>query len=201
MNQEFINFFNSNFFVTLTTLLVGGVAIWLYIKQKKDQKREAAEIILMEIRAAERTLSQIKEASIGENIRNLFIMPVNNWNKYNHLFVKDFDRDEWDSINSFYSKCTLAEKSLEEIRKNLYIQLEHKAEIVQSILGQIAKDAISDADYEHKKEIFLKRFEQEGHLFRPNQPLKDLITFLNNIPIITTSTIGIKLKKIAKFSN
>jgi len=48
----------------------------------------------MEIRNAERTINQIKEMSPIDSIRNLFILPVNSWNKYSHFFVKDFDRDE-----------------------------------------------------------------------------------------------------------
>lgn len=181
--------------------MVGGFAVGLYIKQKKDYKREAAEIILMEIRNAEKTINQIEEMGPIDSIRNLFILPVNNWNKYNHLFVKDFDRDEWDLINSFYSKCSLAEKSLEEIRDNLSNQIKYKAECVQNFLGQMAKEAMNDDDYKNKKKIFLERFGKEGHLFNPSQPLNDLGRFLSRISIITASTVGTKLKIIAKVSD
>lgn len=189
-------FLNSNFFIALTALFVGFFVVVIYIFQKKDQKKNAANIILSEIRNAEKVLDEIKRVGSEEGLRNLFVMPTNNWNNYSHLFIKDFDSDEWNLMNDFYSKCTLTEKTLEVIRSNLYSQLGEKAKSVQHFLGQLAKDAISDADYDNKKKIFLDRFQREGHLFRPSQPLRDLIILLD-VPKITTSTIGLKLKKIA----
>lgn len=56
-----INFLNSNFFIALVTLVVGSVAYVIYKLQKRDKKREKANIILLEIQGAERKLQQIKK--------------------------------------------------------------------------------------------------------------------------------------------
>ena len=61
---------NSNFFIALTTLLVGSFAIFLYLKRKNDFKREAANILLMEIRNAEQMIDKYINGgvSIGVNV-------------------------------------------------------------------------------------------------------------------------------------
>ncbi|NQV00547.1 MAG: hypothetical protein HQ537_00240 [Parcubacteria group bacterium] len=190
---------NSGWFVPLITLLVGSFAIYLYLKKQEDHKREAANIILTEMRNAEKGLEQIRGMGPTDEIRKIFILPVNSWIKYNHLFVRDFDRDELDLINDFYSKCTLAEQAVNEIKEALCSQIRKKLESTQYFLGQIAKEAISDADYEVKRDAFLKRFQGEGHVSKPNQYFKDLAPVLD-ISKITVSMVGNKFKKIAKIN-
>lgn len=82
-----LKFFNDN--IGLVTLIVGGVAIYLYTQQKKDYKRDAASIILMEIRHAEKIIDQLKQGGSTEPV----LLPTNNWTKYNYLFIKDLDRE------------------------------------------------------------------------------------------------------------
>jgi len=48
------SFFNSN--IGVVTLLVGLFAIYLYLKQKKDYKKNAAKLILQEVRYAEQKI-------------------------------------------------------------------------------------------------------------------------------------------------
>ena len=63
-----------------TTLVVGGVAIYLYIKQKVDFKRDAASIILMEIRQAEKEIERIKTdgIKISSTVKK-FLQPDQNY--------------------------------------------------------------------------------------------------------------------------
>ena len=49
----FHSFVNSSFFLALVTFFVGGIAIFLYLIQKINKKRDASRIILQEIRRAE----------------------------------------------------------------------------------------------------------------------------------------------------
>ncbi|HUB93219.1 MAG TPA: hypothetical protein VMB52_01835 [Verrucomicrobiae bacterium] len=95
-----IGFSNSSFFVAAVTLVVGFFAIYVYRKQKRDEKMRAARIILLEVRNAEK---QLKEARvrINEAAKNdlqivperLYAMPTNSWRRLNYLFVKDFSSD------------------------------------------------------------------------------------------------------------
>lgn len=48
-----IKFLNSNFFIAIITIVVGSIAYRIYLKQQRDNKMDAAKIILQEIRRAE----------------------------------------------------------------------------------------------------------------------------------------------------
>lgn len=51
-----IQFFNSSFFIALVTLATGLFAFRLYFQKNKDIKKDAANILLLEIQNAERQL-------------------------------------------------------------------------------------------------------------------------------------------------
>lgn len=191
-----INFLNSNFFIALITLTVGGFAIGLYIRQKRDFKRDAANIILMEIRHAEKEAERMKAVGVESSNTVKIILPTNNWIKHNYLFIKDLDRDELDLINNFYNQCSAIDGALSQM--SISKQLEQKGSCIHNILVQIAKDAISQADFDNKKKNFLDIIHDEAYVFRPDAPLNTIIKGLNNLTMITTSTAGGKLKKIAK---
>ena len=61
-------FLDSTLLNPITTLIVGFAAYFLYKKQKEDEKRDAANIILLEIESAERQLGVVKE-----NIKKNFL--------------------------------------------------------------------------------------------------------------------------------
>ncbi len=101
--ESFTNFFNSNFFIGLITLIVGGAAVLIYQKQKRDKKREAARLILQEIRYAEQEIRNFRNVSNYQFYVRL--LPTNSWNENIHLFVKDLEEHEIDMISSFYAKA------------------------------------------------------------------------------------------------
>lgn len=100
-----ISFFNSNFFISLVTIAVGCVAFFLYKKQKKDQKKDAAKLILQEIRYAEQ---QIRNARIV-NENNYYLanklLPTNSWHKNINFFVNDLLESQIDLVSQFYSQA------------------------------------------------------------------------------------------------
>jgi len=96
-----ISFFNSNFFIGLVTIIVGLSAYLLYLKQKIDNKRNAARIILQEIRRAEDIISDYKEHGRYKFTKK--IIATNSWAKNIHYFVGDLDVDELDKISNLYS--------------------------------------------------------------------------------------------------
>lgn len=97
-HQDFIR---SNFLTSLITLIVGGIAIILYLAQKKDSKKDAAKIILQEIRRAEQIIDSYKESGMYQF--NKRIIATNSWNKNIHYFVGELDNDELDKISDLYS--------------------------------------------------------------------------------------------------
>jgi len=90
-------------FLGLITLVVGGTAIYLYKKQKIDRKRDAASLILQEIRYAEEQIRNYRNYHEYKLFDRL--LPTNSWNDNIHLFVKDLKEGDIDLINSFYARA------------------------------------------------------------------------------------------------
>jgi len=102
--EKIILFFNSNFFIAITTIFVGGFAICLYIKQRKDKKRDAAKLILQEIRYAEQKIRKYREVKSYKLYDKL--LPTNSWNDNIHQFIKELKETQIDLISDFYAKAS-----------------------------------------------------------------------------------------------
>ncbi len=189
-------FFDSNFFVALVTFMVGSFAIGLYTTQKRDYKRDAASIILMEVRHAEKIIERMKLIGVSVSVSTDALLPTNNWPKYNYLFIKDLDRDELDLINNFYNQCSMIDNALTQM--GLSKQLEAKAGYIHETLAKIASSSISMADYENKKRNFLDLIQNDPYVFQPTAPINLIGKSLGSLSSITTSTAGARLKRIAK---
>ena len=111
--QQIISFFDSNFFVAFVTLAVGFSAIGLYVKQRKDKKRDAASLILQEIRYAEQKIRNYN-SQVGYQFHER-LLPTDSWNANIHLFIKDFEETQIDLISSFYSKAHYIDSLIEKI--------------------------------------------------------------------------------------
>lgn len=203
---------NSGSFMALITLLVGSFAIYLYLKQKQDYKRDAANIILMEIRNAEDCIERVKSTKFID--QNKVLLLNHAWSKYNYLFINDFDRDEWDTVSNFYNQCRLYDEAVKQLKNIGPLQIEQKVGYVQKTLVDLAKEFSEKKfsenkeeneeiikAYDDKKKKFLDKVEKESYIFPPSQPITDATEHLANIEKITTSTIGMKLKKIAGVKN
>lgn len=196
MWQETISFFNSNFFVALATLFVGGFAIYLYKRQKADSRRDAANVILAEIRQAERMIDEFKNNGIGNDVVYK-LLPSNNWIKHNYLFINDLDSDEIDQINSFYNQCFVLDRTIDQ--NHISHELANKSVAIHQTLSVIAKESNGNkVFFDQAKKNYLDLILDDGYAFRPDATLRSINKALNNIRFITTSTVGAKLKKIAK---
>jgi len=202
--KKFISFFNSNFFTGLATLITGGFVIWVYKAQKKQEKKDTATILLMEIRNAEEAIRQIKNTTIFIPIS---ILPANSWVKFNHLFVKDLDQDELDIVNNFYNQCYLAETEKRRLSSFLPIAMEEKSKTIYSKLLFLAEkysensaevNLKKDSDYTKEKTKLLDTYYGDEEWFLPKNPQNNLLKYINNIEFVTTNTAGVKLKKIAE---
>jgi hypothetical protein len=97
----FLDFLNKN--IGLVTVVVGLFAIYLYYKQKRDGKREAALLILQEIRYAEQKVRNYR--SYGSYSFNEKLLPTNSWHKNINLFISNLLESELDLISKFYSSA------------------------------------------------------------------------------------------------
>ncbi len=223
--QNFLNpFLNSTFLVSLVTLIIGIAAYSIYRKRKDDFKRDAANTILLEIESAEQQLQKINEIiSSPQNsdpvAPGLYLMPNSSWDKFRYLFVRDFDRNEWDKVSDFYNKCqkfdeavsyneSLFDKNVNEIRKNL-----------QSILANYADghaknliDKTVDEKTKLEEQYIKKRREFIGvygnthpdytYLYYPSQPVNAAKAVLGSIETnLSLTSVGIKLKRLLSDSS
>jgi len=94
----------SDFLISLVTLIVGSIAFYLYGKQRKDRKRDAARLILQEIRYAEQKIRKYREVQSYKLYDKL--LPTNSWNDNIHLFIKELKEVQIDLISDFYAKTS-----------------------------------------------------------------------------------------------
>lgn len=125
----------SNFLTAFITLIVGGLAIYLYRKQKNDYKRDVALLILQEIRYAEQQVRSSQSYSMGENYPlSCKLLPTNSWYKNIHLFMNDFEQPQIDAISRFYAEVEYVDLVIEKIS-------DYKTSIIeQSILDASGKE-------------------------------------------------------------
>lgn len=64
-----VSFWQSNLLLTITTAVVGLVAYFLYIKQKIDKKKDAANIIMLEVKRAEAKLKEARKLATKRSLR------------------------------------------------------------------------------------------------------------------------------------
>lgn len=118
--RSIIGFLNDN--GGFVTFVVGFSAIYLYIRQRVDRKRDAASLILQEIRFAEQYIRNYKSQK-SYNMSDK-VLPTNSWNDNIHLFIKDLEQNEADLISRFYSKAAYLDILIGKISdfKNMPLQ-------------------------------------------------------------------------------
>lgn len=185
-----LKFLNDN--LGLVTLIVGGFAICLYFKQKNDTKRDAARIIIQEIRRAEDIIAEYKQVGSYQFAKK--IIATNSWTKNINFFVGDLNNDELDKISDLYSTGEYLDNLVDKVSK---ITLEDEVERSKEFLRE-----------EQKKQKQPSLINPKDQQKPPNQTLifpglipvwkgrLDEISF--KIEPIYHSTIVWKLKKIAK---
>jgi len=125
-------FVNSNFFVALITLVVGVIAICIYVVQKIENKKDAARIIIQGIRRAEEIISDYRETQSYQFAKK--IIATNSWNKNIHYFVSDLDNDELDKISELYSTGEYLDYLIKKISDTT---LEYEVQLIKdSVPGQ-----------------------------------------------------------------
>lgn len=209
------SFLNSNFFIALVTLGVGTAAYIVYRIQKRDRKREAANIILLEVQSAERKLGQIQSSlakdppSLPNDLR---LLPTENWSAARYLFIRDFDRDEWDAITSFYNKCELIDETIKFNNAAFWSDVEQIRTNKQRVLADYAKTQSEKLNGNPKNdELVVKEFDditekvdtmymsRQGRFgYTPDKTIIDARLYIAEIDLgMSKSVIGTKLKKLA----
>lgn len=194
-----------NLFSGIATLLTGAVAIGIYFRQKKDAKVQAARVLLTEIRIAEDRIDQIRDKIMNNSTMDLpTVFPTENWKKYSHLFISDFDQDELRSLNVFYDYGELIEDFAKRNNNYFWITTEERAKVTVQKIAQFVDESFQVADPHNniilRKEFLSKGMDSYNQIYAPTKTLEGIKDYLPKIPKITTSSCGVKLKRIAKMN-
>lgn len=216
--QTFTNILHSNIVETIIDILnsnfvlaaVGLSIFILYWLQIRDQKIAAASAIFFEIKNAEKLLKKVKDEVENERLpEDINLMQVESWNRYKYLFIKDFDRDEWEAINDFYVRCkliddaisynrTFFQKNEEQIRINKYqAAANYSKESVEAFYRgeDIDVSVVSSEKYRKFDEIFMEIKE----LYSPQKPVLEVQNHIQKLNLnISFGSVGVKLKRLAK---
>lgn len=114
-------------------LITVGVTIAIYVIQKRNERRNAARIIIMQIDTINHRIDKLN-GTIGIDVNNMDndrfwqsddIIEKNDWEMYRHLFVKELDYSEIRSMSIYYSNVISIHNQQQEI-KNVILNASKK---------------------------------------------------------------------------
>lgn len=196
MEYTFLDFLNSNFFVGITTVITGGVAYFLFLKQKGEERQKAARIIWIEILDCENLFDNLK--SLGAiNLAETRRLPhSNSWGEYKHLLAKKLKETDLKLIDKFFGVCDLVNKELDEAY-SLPNFWREKGRIIAEKHLQYSEESSTIEEYkERKKRVGF--FEADNYWWQPFDPPKSIMDRVKTLQHVTTTPTGERLRKIAK---
>lgn len=196
--DNLIKFFNSNFFVALSTIGTVLWAIFVYKRQREEDKQHISRLLVNEIRNAENAITKLKERTESIDIPEIIILPQNSWNKYSHLFTKDFDQDETQSINNFYSDVERANYIVSQgnSMELFLLQIRQRSNGIQKKIMDILES--SDTEQAQKNvDLFTSKLSKGLFHYAPQGFNTRLDSYLKKIKFILNTPAGAKLKRIA----
>lgn len=201
-------FANSNLFFSSTTFFVGSFALFIYTKQKFEEKGNAATTVLLEIRNAESKIELIIDKLDKKSTTDLpSVLPTNSWRRYSHLFVRDLDLDDIQLLNTFYTSCEIIEDLAKRQNDSIWISTEERAKTVQNILAQIHDDFqkdfvdfgndVANKKFAARRDGLNKFYKNEDLTYAPEKILTGLKFQTTNLQRVASTPCGVKLKELA----
>lgn len=217
--QSIADFIDSEAFVGLVALVALTYTLYEYRDKRKAAKRDAANILLLEIQRAQRKLKeaieQAQKARDNENVmlaEDRFLMPTNSWSKYQYLFVRDLDRDLWDDLSSFYERCALFDEAVrynnsafqkneEQLRANTLRITFDRVNVLLDKAGKVTDAAEGAFDTavqasEHVKELVVSK--SPSITYAPRKPLLDAKDQLELLQTYDIASVVSRFKRLAK---
>lgn len=185
--------FTPDIFNSLVTFVVGLVAFVVYWLKKREEKRNAATIIVMDIRHAEQVvLSILEKGKVDNYLKN--ILSENNWAKYKHLFASCLSSDDFGAFNRFFDSCVEISDATRRMKEILYVNIGAKASIAQSKIFDI--ENLSTPEGQSKKQKIIDEINAEGFVFDPNDPKDRIFRSLQLMGRLSNTVAYEKLKKL-----
>jgi hypothetical protein len=202
--DKIIDFLNSGFFIAATTMATALVAWLVYRAKIKNDKIQAARVLITEIRIAEERVDQMRDKMNDDVPSDLPpIFPTKSWKTYSHLFISDFDQDELKLLNAFYDYGELAEEFAKKDNDFFWVTTEERARITVQKIAEFACEAIDtsvtnpDQFVRERRDLFSGLLDRNNIPYSPKKSIDVIKKLLPNIPKVTTSSCGLKLKRLA----
>ena len=181
---------------SVVTLIVGCVAYFVYRQQKRDEKRNAATIIVMDVRQAEQVVFSILEKGLDTGVDATSLKPIiseNNWTRYKHLFVSDLSYDDFAAFNRFFDSCIIINEARGRMVDLLDATLRAKASIVQEKIFEI--ENLSTPEGQEKRQKIIEEINKDSHSFSPKEPQDRIIKSLELMGRLSNTMAFEKLRK------
>lgn len=200
----------------------------IYSRNKVDYKKDAANIILLEIKNAEENYAQAKQVyeeaqskptpyvAFPEKVK---LMPRESWSKYKYLFGRDLESRQYDDIGKFYDFCQKFDEAIEHkdssFRRDeeaIRVGIQHNIAAFSKELSEAIKlNPDNNTEIAEENERLENEYIEKSrsaskyiigklaYLYTPDKSYNDAVFYFKLIPTnLYTSTTGAVLKKIAK---
>ena len=103
------NFLDSNLFQTLVLIATAVITLWIYRARQKNELRNAAKILMLQIRDIENNIEYLLSEGIIDGFvqekplhYSTIIFETNHWAKHSHLLVGKLSQLSFESIDDFF---------------------------------------------------------------------------------------------------
>jgi phosphate/sulfate permease len=180
------------------TIITGFIAWFVYRNQVKSREKEAAVILLNEIRHAESSLKVITGSGFDVQNETISILTTCSWDKNYQIFTRYLCRDDFKLLSDFFNGCKAAQSELEQWRRYFVVAREEKGKAIQVKLIELAESYTNEEDYKQRQEKIIKKTKEEDFLFPFGKPEKYFAQYVRSLPQISGTTILANLSKLAE---
>lgn len=201
---------NSNLFQTILMTIVGLIAYWIYICQKKDEIRRSAAIVKLEIDNIEKALDHLKLTVVSEDIyKTAPLYQTLEWYKVRNVFIDKMDIEYFEAINKFYNMVIVCEDARNRMKEAVHLNRVDKINAVQfHIQSILCKSIQTNIDSEkddimHAQEMLSKYVNLYNHpLTSPDFIMKSVVDHIEKslgaIFYISNTPAYERLKELCK---
>lgn len=179
--------------VNILIVLVGLVALVIYGLTKRAERRDAANILTMDIVRAEEIVLLVRERNMLDKAQKR-ILTENNWTKYRHLFLSKFSYLEVVSFNRFFDACIEIDEAKRRLDVIFDAGLIAKASIVQEKIFAIQDSSTPIGQAERNK--IITQIDDEQHMFLPLEPRDIMIRNISSMSNLSNTPAFEKLQRI-----
>jgi|SRR5665213_369059 len=214
--SRFVNslFVKNGLLIALITAVVGSLVLYIYKKQRVDDRQQAAQSIYYEILSAEGKLTGLRERFFAvekPTVENILLVESENWSRYRHLLHKPVLSDEeWNLVDKFFSNCIAYDSAVklsqsyfhQVVDQNYRLQYEYFNTIIKEhhektpTKPNLTKSEITDLL--NFQNTFLAEDTRGKFDYYPYKPIIDARKALVELDTsISLSSAGQKIKKLA----